>query len=139
MTLKDAAEMLGVSKEAVRKRVQRGTLPSEVGEDGRRYVYLDVVRDAGPPGGDQGHHELRDRDDLVEELRSRVRALEEANRENRRLLAAALERIPAIEAPESPEGAEPQSARGTVPEEQQEATSRPQEEQRSWWRRMFGT
>ena len=34
-----------------------------------------------------------DRDELVEELRSRVRALEEANRENRRLLAAALHRF----------------------------------------------
>jgi hypothetical protein len=43
----DAARVLGISKEAARKRIQRGTLRSDVGEDGRRYVYLDAGRDAG--------------------------------------------------------------------------------------------
>jgi hypothetical protein len=37
----EAAEVLGVSVEAIRKRVQRGTIRSDKGEDGRRYVYLD--------------------------------------------------------------------------------------------------
>jgi hypothetical protein len=54
VTLTEAAQVLGISKEAVRKRVQRGTLPSDVGEDGRRYVYLDAVGDDGPPGGLHG-------------------------------------------------------------------------------------
>ena len=93
-------------------------------------------------------------DALISEMHSRIEPLEqqlererEANRENRRLLAAALERIPAIEPPEapvSPESAAPASDTTTEPrsatEEQQEQTSqaqaRPQE--RSWWRRMFG-
>ncbi|MDP9487568.1 MAG: hypothetical protein M3Q49_17585 [Actinomycetota bacterium] len=47
MTLREAARALGISKEAVRKRVKRGTLAHETGEDGRVYVYL-------PAGGDSG-------------------------------------------------------------------------------------
>ena len=42
VTMREAADLLGVSKEAIRKRVVRGTLPSEMGEDGRRYVYLEA-------------------------------------------------------------------------------------------------
>jgi len=45
VTLKEAADILGVSKEAVRKRVIRGTLRSDTGEDGRRYVYIDAGGD----------------------------------------------------------------------------------------------
>jgi hypothetical protein len=71
-------------------------------------------------------------DVLIAELQDRVRSLEEANRENRRIIAALTSRIPAIEAPETveeaPEGAEPHPAPG----ETQEGV------QRSWWRRMFG-
>jgi hypothetical protein len=52
MTMREAADLLGVSKEAIRdhpraccKGVVRGTLPSEVGEDGGRHVYIEVGRD----------------------------------------------------------------------------------------------
>jgi excisionase family DNA binding protein len=47
MTMREAADLLGVSKEAIRKRVVRGTLPSEVGEDGRRHVYIEAGSDVG--------------------------------------------------------------------------------------------
>ena len=82
-----------------------------------------------------------DRTDLlIAELQDRVRSLEEANRENRRIIAALTSRIPAIEAPsearESPE---------TVEEEPERAEPRPdapgaQEgaQPRPWWRRIFG-
>ena len=47
---------------------------------------------------------------LVEELRARVRSLEEANRENRRIIAVLASRIPAIEAPQdASKAAEPRS------------------------------
>ena len=75
-------------------------------------------------------------------LERQVEEEREANRENRRLQAAALERIPPqIEAPreerEVPESASEEPTSTSPPPEQQEATSRLQE--RSWWRRMFGT
>src|SRR5215210_6979487 len=135
LTQREAAERLGVSVEAVRKRVKRGTLDSDKGEDGRRYVYLDDAPDAGGPQPEP--------DTLTSELRDRLRYVEQqleqerqAHGEARRLLAAALERIPAIEAPEeAPQAPEPdeeqQQGRGTVGSEPQAAPQRP------WWRRVF--
>jgi hypothetical protein len=100
----DAARRLGVSEDAVRMRVKRGTL-SSAKEGGRLYVLLDAE-----PTVDRT-------DELIEELRGRVQSLEDqlgqerdANRENGRIIAALTSRIPAIEAPsdmrESPERVE---------------------------------
>jgi hypothetical protein len=136
LTQREAAERLGVSVEAIRKRVARGTLRSDKGEDGRRYVYLDTDPDAGgpQPEPDALTSELRDRLRYVEQ---QLEAERQAHAEARRLLMAALERIPPqIEAPrespetarEEPERAEPHPA--TV--ESQESVQRP------WWRRVFG-
>ena len=46
--LSEAAEILGVSKDAVRMRVKRGTLRSVKEEDGRAYVCMNVIPDADP-------------------------------------------------------------------------------------------
>ena len=131
--LVEAAQVLGVSKEAVRKRVQRGTLPSDVGEDGRRYVYLDAVGDAWPPGGGDRHDP---REELIATLRDQLESEREANRENRRIIAALASRIPEIEGPreeqESPESVREEPTSTSPPPEPQEETSRP------WWRRWFG-
>jgi hypothetical protein len=130
-TVSEAAEVLGISAEAVRGRIRRGTLPVER-EGGTVYVLIDRDR----TNADQ-HRTTADRpndrtDLLIAELQDRVRSLEEANRENRRIIAALTARIPAIEAPEAveeaPEGAEPHpDAPGA-----QEGAERP------WWRRWFG-
>jgi hypothetical protein len=137
----EAAEILGISAEAVRGRIRRGTLPVER-EGGRVYVVVERASDARTTA-DQSRTtagQPTDRTDaLIAELQDRVRSLEEANRENRHIIAALTSRIPAIEAPqeapeaaetveEEPERAEPRSA--TV--ESQEPVQRP------WWRRMFG-
>jgi uncharacterized protein YjbI with pentapeptide repeats len=45
LTVNEAAESLEISKEAVRKRMQRGTLPHTKGADGRVYVYLNADTD----------------------------------------------------------------------------------------------
>ena len=44
LTLREAALHLGVSESAIRKRVERGTLRSDKGPDGRRYVYWTLGR-----------------------------------------------------------------------------------------------
>jgi hypothetical protein len=137
--LSEAASLLGVSKDAVRMRVKRGTLRSEKGEDGRVYVWVNVNPD-DDPNTVHPEPQVDAWRELIGELRDRVRSLEEANRENRRIIAALTQRIPELEAPsderESPgtveeerERAEPQSAtRGT-----QEGAQR-----RPWWERWFG-
>jgi hypothetical protein len=82
--------------------------------------------------------------DQVSYLRKQLDLEREANRENRRLLAAALERIPEIEAPrtarpqghsepqEEPVTADEDESRGTVPSEEQKPAER-----RSWLYRFF--
>src|SRR5215203_815623 len=92
------------------------------------------------------------REELIGDLRDRVRSLEEqlreerrANDENRRLLLAALERIPPqLEAPQEqpPDAPGPPTAATEQPGRvaPQPAVEGEQEgaERVSWWRRMFG-
>jgi len=129
LSVAEAASELGTTSEGVRSRIKRGTLQAERAS-GRVWVILEGAPprtgaappqpDAAPPGDRAG-----DTTELVDELRARVSSLErqldlerDANRENRRLLAAALEHIPALEAPtdepeppetgkEEPESVEP--------------------------------
>jgi excisionase family DNA binding protein len=42
MTVEEAARSLGIKEESVRKRVRRGKMRFEKGEDGRLYVYVDA-------------------------------------------------------------------------------------------------
>jgi hypothetical protein len=139
VTLREAADILGISREAVRKRVLRGTLPSDTGEDGRRYVYLPASEDAVP---DQGPPDPRD--ELIEHLRGEVEAWREESRRKDTIILSLTQRIPEIEAPAAespteapgpPETATPQPGR-TEPQTQVEGAQEGAE--RPWWRRMFG-
>jgi hypothetical protein len=103
--LSEAATILGVSKDAVRMRVKRGTLRSEKGGNGRVYVWVNDVANADP-NGVPDPPETEPYRELVEELRDRVRYLErqvEEERDSRRradtLLAQLMQRIPELEAP----------------------------------------
>jgi len=94
-------------------RVKRGTLPS-TREGGRLYV-LSNTEPTPEPG--QPHVRTHDRtSELIATLREQLQAERQAHSEARRLLAAALERIPAIEAPqetsEATEATEEQQGRG---------------------------
>ena len=138
--LSEAASLLGVSKDAVRMRVKRGTLRSEKEEDGRVYVWVNYNPDADP---NTVHPETQVEAwrELIDELRDRVRSLEESNRENRRIIAALTQRIPELEAPASPEARESQEMAQEEPErtEPRPTTGEAQERiQRPWWRRLFG-
>jgi hypothetical protein len=73
LSVEEAATLLGIEKGSVKKRIQRGKLRSEKDARGITWVYLDrseTVRDQS-----QGRSET-DRDELVVELRDRVRSLE---------------------------------------------------------------
>jgi hypothetical protein len=138
-TVPEAAQVLGISPEAVRNRLSRGTLRSEKVE-GRVHVLL-ARPDRSQPIGDVSTDIPTD---IVDELRDRIRYLEdqvEQEREARRradtLLARMMDRLPELEGPpESPESPEtPSEAAGNTaapPEPETPAETRP------WWRRMFG-
>ncbi len=119
LTVAQAADRLGVSEDAVRSRVKRGTLRAER-EDGTVYVLLGGRPTTDQPTTGQATDEATDaKDELIAVLREQLAAEREANRENRRLLLAALERpVRELEA-------------GTE-EDPPEDTGEP--EKRSWWR-----
>jgi excisionase family DNA binding protein len=140
LTVAQAAERLGVTQDAVRQRVRRGTIEHERTDDGRVYVYL-TEDDAQPDTVQKA---------LVEELRDRVRSLEEqlARRDAIMMrLTESLGQLGQLEAPrqprESPESAEEAAVSTPPPEEQQEQqepTSQAQASKRQvpWWRRWLG-
>jgi hypothetical protein len=153
VTVPEAAERLGISENALRKRVQRDTVQWDRDDDGRIFVYLPTA------GTDQAADQADDyagghADDqpvvpveLVESLQEQVGylrgALETRDKElaeMRRLLAGALERIPALEAPpDTPR--EPREFPVTSSEQQGSGTARSENrgaEKRSWWKRFFG-
>jgi predicted ArsR family transcriptional regulator len=157
--VQEAARRLGVKEDAIRKRMQRGTLKHEKDPtDGRVYVYLDTTQD-GSQDTSQDTAEDASYDALVETLSDQVsylkaviqtrdRELEARTEELRRkdhIIAALTERIPELE-PASEKRKSPESTARTsdtaesrsAPEEQQKQTSHSQEERRSWWRRFFG-
>ena len=137
MTVREAADRLGITQDAVRSRIKRGTLAS--GHEGGRVYVLVGDQGASDQPTDYGDQSAARVDDLREQvayLRDQLRREQDAHAEARRLLAGALERIPAIEAPESAASPGPTYTpmdRGEAPE-----TGTEVRERRPWWRRMFG-
>jgi hypothetical protein len=151
VTVEEASRLLGIERASVKKRIQRGKLRPERDASGTLYVFLDrseTVRDRSEDKSETS------RDDLVEELRDRIRSLEgrlDEERESRRrsdtiiaqLSQANAEQARTIreleapaeeprEPPESPESVEEVADRGHAPQEPESAARRP------WWRRVFG-
>ncbi len=99
LTVPEAATVLEVTVDAVRGRIRRGKLASEHDSNGTVYVWANTPKTDRPGPSLPVEGPSTDQSELIEELRDRVRALEEANRENRRIIAALTQRIPEIEAP----------------------------------------
>jgi len=146
LTVQDAADALGVTVDAVRSRVKRGTIAHER-EGGRVYVLLggdeshpgrDQYTDQG---GDQDAGESEDRTaELIATLHEQLAAERQAHAEARRLLMAALERIPPqLEAPqEATDAPEPTGEQQSRAEPRPDAPGDQEGAERPWWRRMFG-
>ena len=142
----EAARELGISTDAVRKRIARGSLRSDR-EDGHVRVWLDV-------GGTEAGREAQvDGEALVEVLQDHIADLRvqlEAEREARRRAdtiiaqltqanAALAAKVPELEAAESRE----ETAEGTAegPERAEPHSNAPGAQEavlRPWWRRWFG-
>jgi excisionase family DNA binding protein len=145
VTIQEAAKRLGVKEDAIRKRIQRGTLRHEKTPEGRVFVWVDAAPDATQDTTQDAYRDvshdalLTAKDETIAALREQLAQANERDRENRRIIAALTARIPAIEAlpearespetvEEEPERAEPHPATG----EAHEGVRRP------WWRRVLG-
>ncbi len=142
-TVHEAAMMLGLSVDAVRKRAERGTLKREKGEDGAVYVLLDSTQTGHSSNGDESGDETATGQRLVAVLESLVehlkRELDARNEELRRkdaILLTLAQRVPGLEAPQNgQDGAEdPPRGPGGVEDGERGGEAR----QASWWRRIFG-
>jgi hypothetical protein len=150
VSVEEAATLLSIEKDSVKKRIQRGKLRSVKDASGTIWVYLDrseTVRDQS-----QRRSET-DRDELVGELRDRVRSLErrlDEERDSRRRAdtiiaqltqanAALAARVPELEVPLERPGAPEAAAEEAERAEPRPTTVESREPlQRPWWRRVFG-
>jgi hypothetical protein len=145
LTVAQAAVALGITEGAVRSRIKRGTLPT-VKEGGTVYVVLgDGTSETNQStNAAEPRSEPTDQSGLVESLgdqvsylRGQLEAEREAGRRKDHLLAAALERIPAIEAPrDAREAPEPSTEGEAGTEAPTNDTGEPR--RRSWLSRFFG-
>src|SRR5215213_4670305 len=135
MDVGEAARELGISTDAVRKRVARGSLESDR-PNGNVLVWLD---DGGTEAGREAQLDggalLEAKDETIAILRDQLRLrAEEIQRRDviisqlTQANAALAQRVPELEGPQEPERAEPRSDAAGV----QDAA------ERSWWRRVFG-
>jgi hypothetical protein len=146
LDVKQAAEELGISSDAVRKRIARETLRSAKDEDGTVRVWLDGAddqRDGDQPiGWTETGRRLDDlldaKDAALQDLRDQ---LEHMRRESERKDAIIMQmaqanatlaaRVPELEA-----AREPRESPAASSQEQGDANVPP--ERRSWWQRWFG-
>jgi hypothetical protein len=165
VTVREAAEALGLTVDAVRGRIKRGSLGHHKDPDGTVYVWLDA--DESRLSDDQPNDQPRlgedDRDDLLvaelrdqvaflrdlvrtsrDELRRERLAREEERRRHDTVIMQITQRIPELPSAAPPATA-PRDAPQTAAEdaggtdESRPTTEGPQEppESRSWWRRWF--
>jgi len=152
LTVDEAAKLLGTSANALRKRIERGTIKSEK-VDGVRYVLLsdrDMPQHAGDTYNDMSHdsagpsHDsvagmsafVENLEDPVDYLRRQLEAWQEEARRKDHIIAALTERIPELEPARE---ASPEPSGAPVSQSDNGSNSDPpeQEERRSWWRRLF--
>ena len=153
-SIRDAARVLGLTEEAVRQRVKRGTLDSiKVG--GSLFVLLDLDKSSDrerpitDEASDTSSGLSNDTSRLVENLEDEVanlrRQLDQANerdRENRRVIAALTARMPELPTAREHDGPTNESGSPVLPSEGEDsgtAVSNEQEpsQRRSWLYRFF--
>ena len=142
LTVPEAAERLGITRDAVYKRIQRNQIPWEKDSDGKVHVYVDQSE----AGEYQSTDAVQNQNALIETLREEVEAWREEARlkdtiiaQMNQTIAALTERIPELEpvrespsdARESPVTASEEEGKGQVPPDVETAKSEP------WWRRIF--
>lgn len=151
LDVKQAADELGISSDAVRKRIARGTIRSTKDEDGSVRVWLDGADDGldgdqpsnQPPSWTEAEHGLDAlldaKDDALRDLRDQLEHMRrESERKDAIIMqmaqanAALAARVPELEPADRPSES-PVSAtegKGETPRDMERR-------ERSWWRRLI--
>src|SRR5215217_6146435 len=135
ITVAQAADRLGVTQDAVRKRVARGTIRHDKDAEGRIFVYLDTFERESKTDQDEGQDKYtRSLEDQIEFLR------QELERKDT-IIMSLTQRIPELEA-----SSEPRQSSEAVSEDPHLTHAPPTPEtpvsdaqhKHSWWRAFFG-
>ncbi len=155
VTIQEAARRLGIKDDAVRKRLQRGTLDHEKDLDGRVYVFLDKTQDTSQdrthyPTEGLSQDSVKDlsKDKIINVLEDQIQYLKEIIEtrdrelevraeelaEMRRIVAALTSRIPELPAASPQRSPQSGESNTTVNGDDQASELKTG----SWWRRVFG-
>ena len=148
VTIREAAARLGVTEAAIRKRIQRGSLGKEMGQDGRVYVSLDLSQDKSHPESQVESEalveSLQDQiaflrtqlDVRAEEIQRRDVIISQLTQANAALAA----RVPELEAAQEPSehAEEPAEGAARVGHPTGDTGDSQDSEPRPWWRRWLG-
>ncbi len=136
ITVAEAARRLGVTPDAVRQRIRRGTIQHDKDSDGRTYVYLDPEATRRDNVSDVSRDSLvQSMQDQIDTLKSELEDWKEEARRKDTIIMTMAQRIPELEPAseprESPASTIKRDAMEEPPETQEKAA------ERSWWRRLF--
>ena len=163
VTVYEAADQLGLSVDAIRKRVQRGSVPYEKDSSGRVHILLDesstlhdAVQDSYETPSSELVEDLREQNAYLRVLLDAEReARTEENRRKDHIIAGLVQRIPELEAADVDGGSydaaneshEESPQRHESPDEEYTPTEKTEEPQTGsqsverkapWWKRIFG-
>jgi excisionase family DNA binding protein len=132
-TVAEAAEALGITRDAVRKRISRGTMEAEKGEDGSWTVYMtvqDIGRAQEPP-------EEKGTEDSTDLLTERIKALEQALEGKEKQLENLWLKIAEQDEAAKRKDMIIMNLTNKIPQLPAPEQEEPQD-RRSWWQRLFG-
>lgn len=150
MSVREAAQLLGISSDGVRMRIKRGSMESERDEEGHIWVWADTPSQEPNSSGEHNSVEVESLREQVTYLRSVIDQRDEELQRAHQLLGESLSQLralnaPAREAPQDIEESQP-SEESLQREESSDEARTPTEDtgepqtasQRPWWKRIFG-
>ena len=139
LTVAQAADRLGVTQDAVRKRIARGTIRHGKDHEGHIFVYLDTFERESKTVQNIGSETVSDadQDKYTRSLEDQVDFLRRELERKDTIILSLTQRIPELEAsPELREGHV--TASKDVSGGDQVPPSSMEESRASWWKRFFG-
>ena len=142
LSVSQAAERLGVTQDAIRKRIARGTIRHDKDSDGRIFVYLDnFERESGTVQDNDRHQASKTvqddgQDKYTRSLEDQIDFLRRELECKDTIIMSLTQRLPELEpSPEARDAHE--TASKDVPDDQV-PPSNTEEPRASWWKRFFG-
>jgi hypothetical protein len=140
VTVAEAAARLGVKEQAIRKRIQRGTLAHDKGDDGRVYVHLDP--EVGPTGTGNGVDAgvgtlVQSLQEQIAYLRQEAEDWKEEARRKDTIIMSLTRHLPELQGHTEPRGASDSPGEGTGKEGYTPLQPQDPSQRRSWLHRFF--